>query len=484
MTDEIELKLELSSEGAAALEASGLLPGAPAIAAQRSLYFDTADHDLAAAGFSLRIRETGLKRIQTIKAAGTSAGLYIRPEWERPVENDAPILDDATPVRAMLAGKADAIAPLFEVRIERRIWMIGEDHATIELVLDRGAAVAEGHFSPIREIELELKQGAPDALFTLARRIDAIAPVRIGVQTKAERGYRLTAPSVAMVKAEPVILSTDGTAAQAFQAVAGNCLRQFRLNEALLMDRRHPAALHQARVALRRLRSALSIFRPVIGKASKDKPGKDLRWLAGELGEARNLDVLLDRVQPGPLHDRVSAAREAAYDKVIDGLSSPRTRMLMLDLAQWLATGPWLTAPETETARQQPARDFAITALDRLRRTVKKGGRHLAGADDEARHELRKNAKKLRYGAEFFAPLFARKGEQRRSRHFMTSLEQLQDQLGALNDMATAPLLLERLGLTDDPAAAALLADGGKKKLITATVRAHAALIDTKRFWR
>src|SRR3546814_3833396 len=77
------------------------------------------------------------------------------------------------------------------------------------LVFDRGEAVAGDRKSPICEIELELKDGDPAALFALARRIDTVAPVRLGVQTKAERGYRLTGPVTTMFKAEPVALAGD-----------------------------------------------------------------------------------------------------------------------------------------------------------------------------------------------------------------------------------------------------------------------------------
>src|SRR3546814_19223481 len=76
--------------------------------------------------------------LQTIKADGASAaGLFVRSEWERPVSNDTPVLDDTTPIRAVLGDAADAITPVFEVRIERRTWIISEGGATIELVLDR-----------------------------------------------------------------------------------------------------------------------------------------------------------------------------------------------------------------------------------------------------------------------------------------------------------------------------------------------------------
>src|SRR3546814_3659088 len=76
----------------------------------------------------------------------------------RPVSNDTPVLDDTTPIRTVLGDAADAITPVFEVRIERRTWIISEGGATIELVLDSGEVVAGERTSPICEIELELKQ--------------------------------------------------------------------------------------------------------------------------------------------------------------------------------------------------------------------------------------------------------------------------------------------------------------------------------------
>lgn len=194
MADEIELKLELTPEAADAFEASAMLPGDPEKLEQRSIYFDTPDHVLAKNGFSLRIRHSGRKRTQTIKADGASAaGLFVRSEWERAVKEDRPILDDTTPVRALIGPAVDAVAAVFEVRITRHTWISREDNATIELVLDRGDVAAGDRISPICEIEFELKAGDPAALFKLARRIDKIAPVRLSVQAKAERGYAFLA---------------------------------------------------------------------------------------------------------------------------------------------------------------------------------------------------------------------------------------------------------------------------------------------------
>lgn len=479
MADEVELKLELTPEAADEIEASGLLRGDPETVRQVSIYFDTPDRDLARRGLSLRIRRSDGKRVQTIKAEGAgAAGLFARSEYECPVENDTPVLDDSTPIRALLGDAADAMVPAFEVRIERRIWSVGERGTVIELVLDRGEVVAGERRAPICEIELELKDGDPAGLFAFARRIDAAAPVRLGVRSKAERGYLLLAPAATKAKAERVRLAGDMTAAQAFGRIVQSCVRQFRLNEALLAADRGPEALHQARVALRRLRSAFSIFKAMIGDADADLRA-GLRWLASEFGDARNLDVLLERTRAGGLHDRLAAAREAAYGRVDAALSSPRARRLMLDLAERTAGDGWLESPGSA----QPARAFAGTALSRLRRKVKKDGRDLAAADDRARHEVRKDAKKLRYAAEFFASLFARKGKQRRYKRFVAALEALQDQLGLLNDLATAPEILKKLGVAEDPDAAELLARGQKQNLIAKAEAAGEKLFDTKRFW-
>jgi len=484
MADEVELKLELTSEAADAIEASGVLAGDPETARQKSIYFDTPDRDLAKHGLSLRIRWSDGKRVQTIKANGASGvGLFTRSEWERPVADDTPILDDATPVRALLGDDADALAPVFEVDIERRIWIISEQDTTIELVIDRGKVVAGERRTPICEIELELKQGDPATLFALAHRLDAVAPVRLGVQAKAARGYALLGPASTMAKAGRIDLSGEMTAAQAFRRIVQSCLLQFRLNEALLATGRHAGALHQARVALRRLRSAFTIFKPLTGDADADlRDG--LRWLASEFGDARNLDVLLERAGPGSFRDRLAGAREAAYDRVDTALASSRARQLMIDLAQRTSSEAGLDWADREGDGNPPVRAFAAKALRRFYGKVKKGGRDLADADDRARHEVRKDAKKLRYATEFFEGLFERRGERRRYKDFAVALEVLQDRLGAINDLAIAPDILGKLGIADDPDAAKLLSKGRKKSLIEGAERASKDLFDVKRFWR
>jgi triphosphatase len=485
LADEVELKLELDSGAADALEQSGLLEGAPKVVQQRSIYFDTPDHHLSAAGFSLRIRHAGRTRIQTVKVnGGSAAGLFARQEWERNVKDDTPVLDESTPIASLLGERMHEIVPAFEVHVERQTWNIINDDASIEVALDRGKVVAGDRQTLICEVELEQKGGSLAALFALGRKIDAIAPVRLGVLSKSERGYRLLGPFARSVETAPVALKPEMTAATAFQHIVRACVRQFRLNEALLLEQRDADALHHARVALRRLRSAFAIHAPMLGGVHFKQLHEQLRWIPSELGEARNLDVLIEHAETGPLRAGLEQARSEAFAAVEVTLASQRARTLMIDLAEWITNGDWLGRPGNQEIRNLPARAFAAEALDRFHKKVKKRGHHVAKLDDQARHEVRKAAKNLRYAAEFFAALYQRKQDHRRHKRFVATLSELQDQLGALNDLATAPEVLDKLGLTNGPGAASLHSHNRKEKLLNAAAKAHLALVEADLFWR
>ncbi len=104
--------------------------------------------------------------------------------------------------------------------------------------------------------------------------------------------------------------------------------------------------------------------------------------------------------------------------------------------------------------------------------------------EDEHRHEARKNAKKLRYAAEFFGSLFAGKRAARRYKRFIDAVEKLQDQLGALNDLATGPDVLDKYGLRDHPEADRLVSHADKSALIHKAQDALDDVLDAKRFWK
>ena len=139
---ETELKLELSPSGAAQLLKKNPFDSAPTILQQKSIYFDTPGWDLSKRGLSLRIRQSGNERIQTVKASdGAAAGSFTREEFEGPVVGDAPDLDDPQ-IRDLLAGAGPKLVPLFEVHVKRHRWNVMDGDATIEVALDLGKVVA------------------------------------------------------------------------------------------------------------------------------------------------------------------------------------------------------------------------------------------------------------------------------------------------------------------------------------------------------
>lgn len=484
---EIELKLEYEPADRERLLASELLGAAvPENRRLTATYFDTPDFRLDKAGYALRIRREGENRTQTVKAsASRSAGLFVRGEWEMPVHGDGPVLDDrAGPLCQMIdAATLERIAPVFFTDVDRRSGLIPQPEAgLIEFAVDAGEVRSGSRTLPLNEIELELKQGRPGELFGLARALDRLVPLRLGVQTKSERGYALAGEKAfTAVKAEPIRLDPAISTADAFQTIANSCLRQYRLNEALLLRAGTAEPLHQARVALRRLRSALSLFRPLFESDERATQLIDeLRWLAGELGAIRDIDVLLPTLEASE-RPALAALRELRFDHLRGLLDEDRARLLPLGIAEWLATGAWRAEPADVTIRDRDIVLFAGERLDRLRKRIKREGKDLAALADDARHEVRKEAKRLRYAAEFFVSLYPGRKARRRLSRFLDRLEALQDKLGSLNDIAAAPALIEQLGLD------ITLPTSGKKehkRLLEDAEDCFDALIDSKRFWR
>ncbi len=277
----------------------------------------------------------------------------------------------------------------------------------------------------------------------------------------------------------------------------------------MFLDTRDPEALHQIRVALRRLRSAFTLFRPLFSADPAAATLRDeIKRVTEPFGRARNLDVFLDetlapeierRPEEAGLHDLralIGAERERATAAVLAILDSAAWRGLIFDLVAWIEAGPWR---RTEGARSRPAEDFAAEVLERLRRRIKRRGRHLDRLEPEERHRVRIDAKKLRYGAEFFAGLYAEGKSRKRHKAFVAALAALQDHLGALNDIATAHDIGAGLIPPDrrtadgfpDPAAALFSAglvaadvEARTLTLLKAAAQAHETLLDVRPFWR
>lgn len=484
-TLEVELKLELDPGDRSRLDLIDLFGAGGATDHLVTTYFDTPGGDVRDAGCALRIRQQGEARVQTIKAAKDKAtGLFTRTEWSRAVTGDRPVLDATSGPfgPALRAIGVDRLTPQIVSDFHRTHGLIDRDGGEIEWAVDDGAIRAGGSVAPLCEIELELRRGPPGLLFDLAHRIADRLPVRIAVISKAERGYRLldqTAGSPA--RAEPVALDRDATVAAAFPAIAHACLRQFRLNEPLVLAAGEAEPVHQARVALRRLRTALWLHRPLFaGDPQAASLDTELRWLTARLGEVRNLDALIPHAD-ADLGERLRAAREQALAALQADLASARARLAMIQVVEWLTLGAWRTQPQDPALLAETVVPFAADALDALRKRLKRRGKKLARLGSKERHEVRITAKKLRYASEFFATLFPSPKAARRQAAFRDAVSALQDCLGELNDLDLERRVLERVGI-----------DPGKPhphrkrraKLLRQAEHAYDELIAAKRFWR
>lgn len=462
MTVEIELKLALPPVQATRLKRHALLAGAGRPLRRRlvSVYFDTPELDLMRAQAALRVRRAGRSWIQTIKIGGGSAGgLHQRPEWETPTLSETPEPErfDAPAVRELLTpARLARLRPVFETHFWRDVWSLPvAGGGSIEVALDQGFVSGGGHSQPICEVELELKSGPPTALYDLALDLAADFDLYPDPLSKAERGYALFQNLRSQpVKAASVGLQPEMHVADAFVVVMQSGLEQFTANLAGLIHETDPEYLHQARVAVRRLRSALTVFAPALPDPALAPLREELRWLMGVLGPARDWDVLVTETLPplmGAMADRslqslaraAQLRRDEARTGMIAAVSSRRLTRLLLQTGQMLLRRPWEQAVERIGSAWQgsPASALAESVLDRRQRQLLRRGRHFARLDPAARHRLRIVAKKQRYAAEFFAELYAPKA----ARAYIKNLAALQDGLGALNDIAVTGRLLDDL---------------------------------------
>ena len=275
-----------------------------------------------------------------------------------------------------------------------------------------------------------------------------------------------------------IVLAADMTAATAFQAIARGCLRQFHHSATPLAHSDDPEALHQARVALRRLRSALAMFKPMLRDDRYEPLREELKWLATTLGVARNIDVFVMQLGDAPHPRALFAARRKAHAQARAALTSSRADRLLRDLSKWLTSGDWLNDPETSTLRDEPAAQRARFILDRLWKRLKRRGRDLAELDDDHRHRARIEAKKLRYAADFFDALYDGKTAKRRKKAFGKAIEALQDSLGDLNDLTLAPALRAEFSI------AGMASKQARRRLLAKAERRYDRLMTIKRFWR
>ncbi|MEM7191827.1 MAG: CHAD domain-containing protein [Pseudomonadota bacterium] len=479
-----------------------------------STYYDTPDDHLRKAGVFLRVRRTGHGFVQTIKTGRALSEFLERDEWECDLASDTPNLAfaEGTALAPLLTNDVRAsLAPRFATRFHRQTFLIDDSGTLIEAAIDRGDIVAGENSSMVCELELELKSGESTALFSLAKHLAESVPLTLSIKTKAERGFDLLDNGEPQFeKALPVHISPEQTCATAFRIVARNCMRQIIVN---LPGTRagHAEALHQMRVGLRRLRAAITLFGDVVDGPDRRDIAAEAKWIAGQLGPARDLDVFISDVlepqlatypnDPGwtALDTRVRRLRAGAYDQAIDATRSRRFRMALLDLGAWVEFGDW-AGPENPRA-QEPVTRLAGAQLSHLRRKIIEKGKGIKKLSVSQRHRLRILAKRMRYGSEFFCATFEGKKSAKRRSRSLPALERLQDSLGTLNDIATRKSVLDesvleksvldKTGLgagsagLDIPAWQCPKAEAKfAKELMKTAKHAYARFADTEEFWK
>ncbi|ATE60829.1 CYTH and CHAD domain-containing protein [Thauera sinica] len=454
MSQEIELKLTLPPRAVAALRRHPLVAAAPRLGPVQTLhntYYDTPSLDLKAHKVAVRTRQLGRNRLQTVKCAAVSGGgLSQRPEWEQPYGGTFDFSQvDAPATARLLARHAAALEPVFTTRFRRETRRHEpRTGVSILLMIDTGSievATPDGEKRTdlISELELELEHGAPADLLELACELARDLPLMPADASKAERGYRLFLQQPAtLARAEPSTISADQDVVEAFRTLALSCLRQWQANASAAAHSHDPDFIHQLRVSQRRLRSLLKAFAPALPVEFVGEWNVRLRENTNRFGDARDLDVLhmelIDPVQPEGLPDaegmarllRLAAdARTAARRNAERNLDPAAQGRLMLEF-----TAALLRLPTGPLAAAADLRTFARLRLARLRKRGRRQFDAAAGLVPVRLHALRISFKELRYGIEFFAPLFPAKATTR----YIAALTRAQDTLGFLQDVDIA----------------------------------------------
>ncbi|MEX0347461.1 MAG: CHAD domain-containing protein [Rhizobiaceae bacterium] len=421
----------------------------------RSTYFDTPDCALHAAGISFRIRKADGKLKQTVKVGtGIHGGISNPVEVECVVKKSSPDIRKISDrglriqIRKLVSGKK--LRPVFKTDILRRVHRIKRSGAKAELALDKGRVATAKRSAPIYEAELELVSGDAHALLPMAQKLFARYPVRFATLSKAERGYRLVSAAQqgetnkGAVKAVQPELKPAHAVTEAFQLCCRSATDQILGNWYAVLADDDPESVHQLRIGLRRLRTALKLFRPAIDSLALRKLAVDLRDAGRIVGELRDCDVMLADIARPASAAQQSKAGPRAIEKLLVRRCRKRRKKVRRDLLtkRWnkmllhLALLPHGAGWQIEDSSGQ-AVELARQALDRCWKHVLKRADKLDRLSIEERHHLRKDLKTLRYATEFFKSIFA--GED--VEHFIVALKRLQDGFGYLNDVALANTL-------------------------------------------
>ncbi|WP_091451032.1 CYTH and CHAD domain-containing protein [Actinokineospora iranica] len=406
-------------------------------------YFDTADLRLAHAGVTLRRRTGG-------DDAGWHAklpvGLDTRDEIRFPLGRARATVpaDLAALVRAHTLGAP--LAPVVRIATERDEWELKDaEGATIALLADDKVTAHPADGEPRRWRELEIEATDRDVLDAVGAVLGA-RPSKSTSKLARALGGRAAAVAAPELPKRP----TAGDVALSYLRAQVDALRAHDAGVRLDAE----DAVHQFRVACRRLRSALRSFRPLLDRERGEALRAELKWLGGEFSPARDTEVLeaelraeLDRVPAEDVLGGVSARLTAELGRAaadaraaaLAAVDSDRYLALLTNLDALLAAPPW-----TDKASRPAARELGkpvVKAWHRLARSV--AAVSAAESDrDTALHQARKDAKKLRYTVEAVRPVFGVKLAK-----WGKKVKKTQSALGTHQDAVVARAALRDLGV-------------------------------------
>jgi inorganic triphosphatase YgiF len=458
---EREVKFEVSPRDLRKLAASRILQRTDGQLPRHrylvSTYFDTPKLLLRQNGVTLRVRRAGNKRVQTIKTINGGIAPS-RGEWEHKLRSDEPDLRAArgTALGPLLSKKLRRdLEPIFATHVQRTLLPVRSGGSRIELALDEGQVRAGRKSSPLAEVELELKRGTASDLFKAARLVTGLVPVKLALKSKSEQGYDLITDQPARAcRASKIFLEHDASIAAAFQVIGRSVLRHIAANEPAVRAA-DPDGVHQMRVGVRRLRAAMAVFSELLRCKQTEQIKRDLKWLSGKLGPVRDLDVLLKgRIEPfedaeSPAAGLPELKRELVYRRDIAAesanaaITTARYRLLIFNILEWIEDGKWLKQSRSHGDRK--IRAFAARLFERRTKKARKKAKRAGEVDAPRRHKLRIATKKLRYSLYFFESLFPHNGSAKALSRYKKHLQDLQDNLGALNDIAVHQKLAIKL---------------------------------------
>ncbi|HEX4596760.1 MAG TPA: CYTH and CHAD domain-containing protein [Burkholderiaceae bacterium] len=462
---EIELKLAVPEAALGAIRRKLNTYGRQPPLQVASVYFDTADRRLALQRAALRVRRIGqgpdAQWIQTLKTNDRSGALSQRGEWEAPVAGPRPMLTGLTewPLQQLLGPEPVRLIPIFRTQFERTARSVQYQGTRIEIALDEGRVAAGRRIEPLCEVELELREpelrhGSLSAVFDLAldligRGSKALA-LRPECESKATRGYRLAVrggqrPAHADAEGFCALLRPDRTHQDAARRIVGHGVHLVLANAkgaALGEDLEY---VHQARVALRRTRSALRVLG--VARTADDPIARDLRWLADCFGAVRDWDVLLTQSLP-LLRKATADGQRAQWDQLMQKAQQRRQRQ-QLRLRATLASAAFAQAAVRLLRwAEVPPAAAASNLTQQGRRAIERGHQRLAAAardlaklPPQGRHRLRILTKRQRYALELLAALLD-DGAPART---LKQLSRLQQLLGEINDVHVAVSMLPSL---------------------------------------